>query len=179
MSRPNAPEPAPAPDTERETSPDAVAKTVPGHAVLPSSSTDQGPTPNAAPVAVAVPPEPSGATESPAAEAQASSVPSMTRMTKGGTQISSFRPSDDARITLDSADHALSMGSGRELERPVSSALIDERFREIERRLDRIDARMRLLEKGAEQGATGRAALIWWVAMLAAVIIWALLSRLR
>lgn len=179
MSRPNDPEPAPAPDTERETSPDAVATTLPGHAVLPSSSTADGLPPDAAPVAVAAPSEPSAAIETSAAEAQGSDVQSMTRMTKGGTQISSFRPSDEARITLDSADHALSTGSGRELERPVSSTLIDERFREIERRLDRIDARMRLLEKGAEQGANGRAALIWWVAVLAAVVVWALLSRLR
>lgn len=177
MSRPNDPEPAIVPDTEREPSHEAVAKTLPGHAVLPSSSATDRSSTDAAPVPVASSVEPSAADEPLIA---ATDPAPMAGMTKGGTQISSFRPHDDgARLTLDSADHAFSIDTGRELDRPVSSRLLDERLREIERRLDQIDARMRLLEKGAEQGTGGRAALVWWMAVLAAVVIWALLSRLR
>lgn len=161
MSAPRDPAPHAGPDTEPETLLDPAAETQPGHAALPE--------PTRTIPAVSAPSSPKPARDD---------VESMTRVTKGGTQISSWA-ADDAHTTLDSTDRALSLGSTREVERPPSSAVIDERFREIERRLDRMDARMRLLEKGAEQGSNGRAALVWWMAALVGVVVWALLSRLR
>jgi hypothetical protein len=54
---------------------------------------------------------------------------------------------------------------------------IDERFRAIEHRLDQLDARMRLLEKGLERAPNGRAALLWWGVLALLVLGWAFFGR--
>lgn len=97
-------------------------------------------------------------------------------MTQGGTQISTF-DAEQRRALLGAAQPA-STDRSRFLQdpgTPPSSKKLEEQLRRIEHRLDQLDARMRLLEKGLERsGAASRAGLLWWGFVLLAAIAWGL-----
>lgn len=115
----------------------------------------------------AAPPEP--------ATASAPSPP----LTHGDTQISQVHPGlpgEPHSTTLSAASSGLLRGPEGDVPRSGLTG-IDERFRAIEHRLDQLDARMRLLEKGLERAPNGRAALLWWGVLALLVLGWAFFGR--
>lgn len=100
-------------------------------------------------------------------------------LTQGDTQISQVHPGLPGRPG-EAPLSPISSGALRaaEADTPRSGLTgLDERFRAIEHRLDRLDARMRLLEKGLERTPGGRATVFWWVVLGLIVLVWALLGR--
>lgn len=181
-----------APDSTPETLPEAAAETQLGHArpsdgELSTESVEARSTlPDAAPGALSgevsidgVPMDAAAAGLVPPFEGVSSGVEiiePVPHTTQGGTQISSFGPTE-RRALLDSipSQRPASSDKGRGF---LDSGALDERFRRIEHRLDQLDARMRLLEKGAERSAAGgRAGLLWWGVVLLLAVLWGVLRR--
>ena len=178
-----------APDLTPETLPGAAAETHRGHGGAihdpPESAAARSTVPHAEPHATrgSVTPE-VVAPEVVAVEAAPSGVAIIERpphTTQGGTQISSLSP-DERRTLFETApsqqapsQDPTSSDRSRSL---ADSRMMEERFRRIEHRLDQLDARMRLLEKGAEWSGLGsRAGLLWWGLVLLLAILWGVSTR--
>lgn len=153
MPKSRKPAPVAAPNTLRESAP----ATVVGHAPLTERAPTDKETAASAPRVIPATPD---------AE-QAS------RSAQGDTQISTFHPDElRPRGSLPSRTGADELLSSR--------TMLGERLRNLEHRLDQLDARLRLVEKGIERGnADKRVSLLWWGALLLIVFLWAAYHRLR